>query len=480
MPCTQAESHEWEKWSGELRRGLKPIFSDGTQTNLRDTNRDGERWIHLYCHFPIQLSDFEDDKHSDRSNRMNPSTSDTSLRTIEFVPLAALLMSLVALSVDAMLPALPVIGQDLGVQRPNDTQFVITALFIGLGIGQFFFGPLSDSIGRRRAIFAGLIVFIIGCLASVFASSFEMMIAGRILQGIGASGPRIVTMALVRDQYSGKQMARILSFIMAVFILVPAVAPLLGQTIMWLGSWRSIFTTFLVVAVTAFIWFLLRHPETLRPAHRRPLSTRFISEAIGEILRIRSTIGYTIAIGMVFSPFVGFLSSAQLIFQDAYPTGSYFPLYFGVLALAIGVGSLANDKLLLRYGMHQIVISATIIATIASFIALPALFTFDGLPPLWLFMTYMLVVFVSMGAIFGNLNALAMQPLGHIAGVGAALIASVATFISVSFGTVIGQTFDGTVYYQVGSFALFGVLTIVAIHWAVRPGSSSLPFKGIT
>lgn len=388
-------------------------------------------------------------------------------------------MSLVALSVDAMLPALPVIGQDLGVQRPNDTQYVITALFVGLGIGQLFFGPLSDSIGRRRAIFAGLIVFIIGCLASVFATSFEMMIAGRLLQGIGASGPRIVTMALVRDQFSGKQMARILSFVMAVFILVPAIAPLLGQTIMWLGGWRSIFTTFLAVATTAFIWFLLRHPETLRPAHRRPLSPKFINEAVGEILRTRSTIAYTIAIGLVFSPFVGFLSSAQLIFQDAYATGSYFPVYFGVLALAIGVGSLANDKLLLRFGMHQIVKTAAIVATIASFVALPALFVFDGLPPLWLFMSYMLVVFVCMGAIFGNLNALAMQPLGHIAGVGAAWIASVATFISVICGTVIGQTFDGTVNYQVGSFALFCLLTLTAIQLAIRPSSSSPPFKRV-
>ncbi len=411
---------------------------------------------------------------------MNLSTSVTSLRILEFVPLAALLMSLVALSVDAMLPALPVIGQDLGVQRPNDTQFVITALFIGLGIGQFFFGPLSDAIGRRRAIFAGLTVFIVGCLASVFASSFEMMIAGRVLQGIGASGPRIVTMALVRDQYSGKQMARILSFIMAVFILIPAVAPLLGQTIMWIGGWRSIFTTFLVVATTALIWFFLRHPETLRPDHRRPLSPRLIGESIGDILRIRSTIAYTFAIGLIFSPFVAFLSSAQQIFQVAYSTGSYFPLYFGVLALAIGIGSLANDKMLLRFGMHQIVKSAAIVATIASFIALPALFAFDGLPPLWLFMSYMLVVFFCMGPIFGNLNALAMQPLGHIAGIGAALIASVATFISVSFGTAIGQTFDGTVYFQIGSFALFGLLTTVAIRWAIRPKSTSPPLKRVT
>ena len=411
---------------------------------------------------------------------MNQPTSDTRLHTLEFVPLVALLMSLVALATDAMLPALPAIGQDLGVQRANDTQFVVTALFIGLAIGQLLFGPLSDSIGRRPAIFAGLAVFIIGCLASVFASSFEMMIVGRVLQGVGASGPRIVTMALVRDQYSGKQMARILSFVMAVFILVPAIAPLLGQIIMGVGGWRSIFTTFLVIAATSLVWFLLRHPETLRPAHRRTLSPRIIGESIGEILRIRSTIGYTLAIGLVFAPFVGYLSSAQQTFQEAYSTGNLFPLYFGVLALAIGIGSVVNDKLLLRYGMHQISISASILATMASLVALPMLFPFDGLPPLWLFMIHLLVVFVSMGAIFGNLNALAMQPLGHIAGVGAAMISCIATFISVSFGTVIGQTFDGTVYFLVGSFALFSLLATVAIYWAGRSGSGFKPFKLVT
>ncbi len=401
---------------------------------------------------------------------MNQSSSVASLRAVEFVPLAALLISLVALSVDAMLPALPVIGQELGVQRANETQYVITSLFIGLGIGQLIFGPLSDNIGRRPAIFAGLVIFILGCLVSVFAISFEMMIAGRILQGIGASGPRIVTMALVRDQFSGKQMARIVSFIMAVFILIPAVAPLLGQIILWIGGWRGIFVTFLVIAIIVFIWFMIRHPETLHPDHRRSLSLKSIGMAIGDIFRIRSTIGYTLASGLIFAPFVGYLGSAQQIFQEAYTTGVLFPVYFGVLALAIGFGSIVNDKLLRRYGMHQIADSATIVTTIVSLIALAGLSLFDGLPPLWLFMAYMLVVFVCMGPIFGNLNALSMEPLGHIAGVGAALISSIATFISVTLGTVVGQSFDGALYFQVGSFALFGLLTTAAMRWAIRPG----------
>ena len=179
-------------------------------------------------------------------------------------------MSLVALSIDAMLPALPAIGRDLGVLHRNDTQFVITAVFIGLGLGQILFGPLSDRIGRRAAIHAGLLLFMAGCLVSILAPSFGVMVAGRVLQGIGVAAPRIVTMAMVRDQYEGRRMARLMSFAMAVFILVPTVAPALGQGILWLGGWRMIFGTILAVAAIALAWFSLRQPETLPADRRRP------------------------------------------------------------------------------------------------------------------------------------------------------------------------------------------------------------------
>jgi len=400
---------------------------------------------------------------------MSRSARAGALRTAEFVPLAALLMSLVALAIDAMLPALPMIGRDLGVQRPNDVQFVITSLFLGLALGQVLFGPLSDRIGRKPAIYAGLTLFMTGCLVSIFASSFEAMIAGRVLQGVGAAGPRIVTMALVRDQFSGRQMARLMSFVMAVFILVPALAPLLGQGILWLGSWRTIFTTFFAVAAVAFAWLTLRQPETLPIERRRPFSVRAIGQAVGEIVRIRTSLGYTLASGFVFAPFVAYLSSAQQIFQEAYQTGAMFPVYFGVLALGIGFGGMVNGRLVLRYGMRRLSkIGATTVA-LTSMVAWIGLFQFDGLPPLWLFMAYLSVVFLFIGLVFGNLNALAMEPLGHIAGVGAAVVTSLSTLISVPLGSLIGQTFDGTLYTQVGALALFGSLTLGAMLWADPP-----------
>ena len=241
-----------------------------------------------------------------------------ALRPGEFVSLVALLMSLVALSIDSMLPALPEIGRDLGVLRRNDTQFVITAVFLGLGLGQIVLGPLSDRIGRRAAIHTGLTLFMTGCLLSMFAPSFEVMIAGRVVQGFGAAAPRVVTIAMLRDQYEGRQMARLMSFAMAVFILVPIIAPALGQAILWLGGWRAIFATIFAIAAIALAWFSLRQPETLPVSRRRPFSPVGIGRAVLEVLRTRSALGYTLGTGFVFAPFLAYLSSAQQIFQDAY------------------------------------------------------------------------------------------------------------------------------------------------------------------
>ena len=397
---------------------------------------------------------------------MSPAATGPALRPGEFVPLVALLMSLVALAIDTMLPALPAIGHDLGAPRPNDVQFVITSLFLGLGLGQMVFGPLSDRIGRKAAIHAGLVLFMAGCLISVLATTFEAMIAGRVLQGIGVAGPRIVTVALVRDQYEGARMARLMSFAMAVFILVPTVAPALGQGIMWLGDWRAIFTTFLAIAAITFAWFALRQPETLPVARRRPFSPRAIARGVREVLGIRAALGHTLAAGFIFSPFIAYLSSAQQIFQDTYGTGALFPVYFGALALAIGGASLVNGRLVMRHGMHRLSHAAALSITLVSAIAWMLAFAFDGLPPLWLFMAYLLIVFVSVGLLFGNLNALAMEPLGHIAGIGAAVVASLSTFISVPLGALVGQSFDGTLYAQIGAFAVFGAGTFVAMRWA--------------
>ena len=389
-----------------------------------------------------------------------------TLRTAEFVLLIAFLMSLVALATNAMLPALPMIGRDLGALHPNDGQFIITSVFLGVGIGQIVFGPLSDRIGRKAAIHAGLALFMAGCVVSVFASTFDAMIAGRVLQGIGVAAPRVVTMALVRDRYEGARMGRLMSMVLAVFILVPSVAPALGQVIIWLAGWRAIFTTFLVIAAIAFAWLAVRQPETLPPERRRAFSPSAIGRAVIEIVRIRAALGYTLATGFVFAPFVAYMSSAQQIFQQAYHTGALFPAYFAVLALATGGALLVNGRLVVRYGMRRLTAVAAGAVTLVSVVAWAGALAFEGLPPLWLFIAYLMSVFVCVGFMFGNLSALAMEPLGHVAGAGAAVVSSLSTLIALPLGILVGQRFDGTMYPFIGAFAIFGAATYAANVWA--------------
>lgn len=252
-----------------------------------------------------------------------------SSRTGEMVVLMAMLMSLVAMSIDAMLPALAQIGNTLGVLHANDTQLVISALFLGLAIGQLLYGPISDTTGRKIAIYVGLILFIVGCFISAQSWNFTMMLIGRFLQGLGASGSRIVTVAMIRDQYDGRAMARIMSAVMTIFILVPAAAPIMGQAILTVASWRMIFVVFIVMTAVAFIWLWLRQPETLPTEKRRVFSPRILRNGLLETLRNRITLGYTISAGMIFGAFTGYLISAQQIFQDLYGLGAEFPYYFG-------------------------------------------------------------------------------------------------------------------------------------------------------
>ena len=312
----------------------------------------------------------------------------------------------------------------------------------------------------------GLALFLAGCLVSIFAPTFRMMLAARVLQGVGAAAPRVVTIAIVRDQHGGRGMARLMSFAMAVFILVPTIAPALGQGVLWLGGWRAIFATIFAIGAIALTWFSLRQPETLPVAHRRPFSEREIGRGVLEVLRTRSALGYTLATGCIFAPFLAYLSSAQQIFQDAYRTGVLFPLWFGVLALAFGGASLVNGRLVMKHGMRRLSRAATVSVTLVSVGAWALAFAFDGLPPFWLFMVYMLVVFFCIGLVFGNLNALAMQPLGHIAGVGAAVVASLSTFIGVPLGTLVGQSFDGTLNTQIAAYAVFGAGSLAAARGA--------------
>jgi DHA1 family bicyclomycin/chloramphenicol resistance-like MFS transporter len=384
---------------------------------------------------------------------------------IEFVILIALIISLVALSIDAMLPALPEIAADLGVQQINDSQYVISIFFAGMAFGQLFFGPLSDSIGRRPAIIAGFAVFALGCVLSIFATSFEQMLLGRFLQGFGASGPRIVSIALVRDQFKGRDMARVMSFVMTVFILVPVFAPAVGQLILKLASWHWIFAMFLMLVLVVVSWFWKRQPETLARDYRIVFSFARLLRDIQAILRIRAAMGYTLTMGFIFGAFLGYLSSSQQIFQVQYGLLDLFPLYFGILACAIGCASLVNARLVIRFGMRRLSSIALQAICFLSFPFFLCVLIYDGHPDLYFLMFYLLCIFFFFGILFGNLNAMAMEPLGQIAGLGSAVVGSVSTLISVVFGVVIANAYDGTVYPLVIGFAILGLAGLLIIRW---------------
>ena len=384
----------------------------------------------------------------------------------EFVILVSTLMALTALSIDTMLPALAQIGSDLQVQNANDRQLVISMIFLGLAVGQLFFGPLSDSTGRKPAIYAGLGLFMFGTLLSMFAVNFPMMLAGRLLQGVGISAPRAVTLALVRDQFAGRAMARVMSFVMTVFILVPMLAPTMGQAILSFAGWRTIFGSFLLLATIALLWFALRQPETLAPENRAPFTIRRIINTTQAIMKNRLAFGYTVTAGLVSGAFIGYLNSAQQIFQEQYALGERFPIYFGVIASSIGLASLSNSRLVMQLGMRLLVRGSLLIIFFLSVIALGIAIFFAGQPPLWIFMTFLMMSFFCVGVLFGNLNALAMEPLGHIAGIGAAIVGSLSTLISVLLGTVIGQSYNGTILPLVIGLAVLAGLSFLVVRWA--------------
>lgn len=385
---------------------------------------------------------------------------------VEFVVLMSLMMSLTALSIDAMLPVLPQIGRDLNVANPNSRQLVISIIFLGLALGQLFFGPLSDKTGRKPAIYAGYALYIAGALLSLFAISFPIMLLGRFLQGVGVSAPRAVTLAVVRDRFEGRAMARVMSFIMTTFILIPMIAPSLGQAILLNFGWRSIFGSFILLAVIAMLWFALRLPETLAPENRAPFNLGRIMSSTKEILKIRTSLGYTVSAGLISGAFIGYLNSSQQIFQEQYALGELFPLFFATIALSLGIAFLLNARLVTRLGMRFLVNWSLIIIIGLSLSALIIALLAAGQPQLWFFMAYLMLTFFCVGVLFGNQNSLAMEPLGHIAGIGAAIVGSLSTLISMPLGTIIGQSYNGTILPLIIGMAVLTGLAYLVVRWA--------------
>jgi DHA1 family bicyclomycin/chloramphenicol resistance-like MFS transporter len=400
--------------------------------------------------------------------QQNTAGSSIGLSLGEFVSLMAALTALVALSIDMLLPALPAIGSTLGVERPNDNQLVIAVFFLGFGVGQLFYGSFSDSAGRKPAVYLGLGFYFIGSVLSLLSQTLSVMLAGRVLQGFGVAGPRTITIALVRDKFDGRSMARVMSIIMAIFILIPIVAPALGQAVLSVASWRTIFGIYMTMAVVVGVWFGLRQEETLAKDRRMPFTAARVIGAVREVVTKRAVLGYTVAAGCVYGALLGYLNSVQQILQQLYGLGARFPLYFAMLAVTVGSASSLNATLVMRYGMQRLSTwsISTVCATSVVFLGIASFL--GGQPPLWALMSYLMLSFFGVGLTFSNLTALAMHPLGNVAGTGAAVVGAMATLLSMVWGTEIGQSYNGTVLPLVAGFAILSALALVATRWATR------------
>lgn len=386
----------------------------------------------------------------------------------EFICLMAVLMSLVALATDAMLPALGEIGNSLQVSDPNSPQLVISILFLGMAMGLMLYGPVSDSFGRKKAIYLGLSIFLIGDLISLLSNDLTTMLLGRFLQGFGGASCRVVTQAMIRDKFQGNKMARVMSLIMMFFILVPVLAPSVGQAILLVGDWHAIFLFIFIIGFIGLIWLGVRQPETWPQAKRLPFSGAVIWSGIKETVSNRYTRTYMFAAGIMFGAFIGYLSSTQQILQVQYQLGDAFSIYFGALALVIGFSSFVNSKLVMRFGMQNLCLMALCILSFVAAAFSVYAYAFDGHPSLMSFLAFMAVTFFCFGILFGNFNALAIEPLGHIAGVANSIISSIQTFISVIIGATIGQCYDGSVLPLVLGFLICGVSSVLLMLIARR------------
>ena len=384
-----------------------------------------------------------------------------SVGRLEFIVLMAAMTALDAFSIDGMLPALDSIARDLHVVVENHRQYVVTALFFGFSIGVLLYGFLSDQYGRRRPVVAGFVVFFFGSLLCIFAHTFTVLLAGRVLQGLGAAGPYVLATAIVRDLYKGRDMAQVMSLISAVFIGVPMVAPFIGQGITMLAGWRSFFGVLALYSCFVLIWFWFRQAETLKPANRQTLSFSVIRGSVAEVMTNQQFVRYLLAMSAALGAFIAYLSTAQQSFQVIYQFGNWFPLVFAAIASVFGIGSVLNARWVHAFGSARLLHRALSVAVLVSTVYAVANLAIGDLPPAWVHLTYLCVLVFCFAFLFGNITSLALEPMGHIAGSASSLFISFSTIIAIGIATLIGAFLENHVQPIVVGFGLFCAVALV-------------------
>ncbi|MBN9582348.1 MAG: multidrug effflux MFS transporter [Afipia sp.] len=389
-----------------------------------------------------------------------------------FVATVAAIMALNPLALDLMLPGLPDLASAFRLADVNHAQAVLSVFLVGFGGGQFIMGPLSDRFGRRPILIGGLIVYVVASLLAIAAPTFETLLLARFLQGLGTSASRVIATSIVRDCYSGRRMASVMSLAMMIFISVPLIAPSLGQIVMLAGEWRGMFIVLMLYGVLTLVWTGLRLPETLPLSERKSLAAREVAGNVMQTLTNRQTFGYALAAGCVQGVLFGYVLSSQQIFTVIYDLGPYFPIAFGAVALGVAVAGFVNSQIVGRFGMRVISHSA-LAAQIAIALTMLAAAILHWLP-LWLFMLLSTANMFAFGLIFSNFSALAMEPQGHIAGTASSLFGSITTLVGIGVGALIGQHFNGTLMPLAGG-AFAAALVTLAIVLVVEKGRLFVP-----
>ncbi|MGX5848970.1 multidrug effflux MFS transporter [Mesorhizobium sp. PL10] len=384
----------------------------------------------------------------------------------EFIALCAALMALNSLAIDIMLPALQQIGATLGVENENHRQYVITAYILGFGGGQLFFGPISDRFGRRAPLVVGLAIYVVAAAAAAIAPSFAILLLCRLVQGIGAAATRVIAVSIVRDTFDGRRMAEVMSLIFMVFMAIPVIAPGIGQFIMLFASWHWIFVTMAVGALIVSAWSLLRLPETLHSEYRRPLTVSSVLGGFRIVLTNRIALCYAFASTFIFAAMFGFIASAQQIYVDIFHVGELFPLIFAGVAGVLAFSNYLNSRLVGRIGMRRLSQSALLLFLVISLAWLTV--SLEMKMPLWLFIAFFASAMLPFGALGANFNALAMEPLGQLAGTASSILGFMQTFLGGILGTLIGQAFNGTVTPLAAGFCSVSVAALLMILIAER------------
>jgi MFS transporter, DHA1 family, multidrug resistance protein len=379
----------------------------------------------------------------------------------EFIALVAALMALNALAIDVMLPALPYMGEALGISHENERQFVIGIYMLGFGAAQLVFGPLTDRFGRRAPLLVGLAIYLVCAFAATFAPNFAILLALRFVQGLGAAGTRVIATAVVRDRFSGREMAEIMSLTFMVFMAIPIVAPGIGQVLLLTGPWQSIFVFMGGLATAITLWAYLRLPETLRPEYRRPLSFGAVVEGFRIVFTNRVAFSYGLAGTFLFGAMFGLISASQQIFAEFYGLGPLFPVAFAGMAGFIAVGQFINSRIVRRFGMRRLAHTAILVYVGLSAILL--ILAILGPVPFPLFFGMLLIIQFMFGWAASNMNSLSMEPLGAVAGTAASVFGFVQTVGGAVLGTYIGQQFNGTLVPNAAGYTVMGLLALTCV-----------------